>query len=200
MLSAPRLGPVLQPVWWLKIVYWYSQRRFGRVPSALQVIYARMPRLLLPQAWMLRLGERIGGEASLGQLVAIAVSARNECEFCTDLHFATALSRKIPQDKLLAVLKLGELARDGGLMGAQECPSGLSVREWRALRYALSVVERKVSDEDFQALRPFYNESELVELTWYAAFVSYLNTLARGVALGADGFCELPLFEARARK
>jgi AhpD family alkylhydroperoxidase len=152
----------------------------GKVMTPLPVIYARMPRLALPQLFMLRLAERgLHLPPLLVHLVQVRVSMHNNCTFCMDLHRALALRARADREKLGAVLE-------------PQLSAGFTSAERAALQYVDEVAcNGRCSEPTFETLRVSWSERDIVELTWLCAFTTYLNRLAVPLGIGSDGFCEL---------
>jgi AhpD family alkylhydroperoxidase len=151
----------------MRALYWASRRSFGEVLFALSIFYVRMPRVMLPQALMLWLGSRgLHLPRALVHHLQIEASRANGCGFCTDMHLAFAM-------------------RDG--LGERPCDPAAE----RALTYAREVVAHAVTDATFDALRGHFDERQITEITWLVAFTAYLNTLAKALAIPAQGLCTL---------
>ncbi len=179
--SAPRLSPIDRP---RSLLVWLLARAFrfmlGRVIMPARVIYPRMPKLALPMIGMYRiLGSGLHLEPALVDLVQLHVSARNGCTFCMDLHRHVAQDRGLTRAQLHAA-------------GVDQDTSALPTMYRVALAYVDEVrPDGKPSDEVFAALQRVFDERQIVELTWLAAFTGYLNALAKALDIGSDGFCAL---------
>ena len=99
-----RLSPIERPQNpWMRLAYHLSKRQFGKVLTALKVIYARKPRLVLIAQLIARTQEKgLSLEPSLRLLVQVKVSQLNGCPFCEDLALAQALRLDIESDQLAA--------------------------------------------------------------------------------------------------
>jgi AhpD family alkylhydroperoxidase len=177
--DAPRLAPLDRApslgVWLFKLL---SRWLLGKVMTPARVIYARMPRLLLPQLMMLRLAARgLSLPPQLVHRVQIRVSVRNGCAFCSDIHRALALRAGLPDDTCSSP-------------SGSSAALGLEARERAAFAFIDDVCATgHASDATFAALRACFTEREIVELTWLCAFTTYLNRLATPLEIGSDGFC-----------
>ena len=50
---------------------------------------------------------------------------------------------------------------------------------------------KKVSDGTFEQLRRYFNEQEIVEITWVNALENYYDLLNVPLEIESDGFCAL---------
>jgi AhpD family alkylhydroperoxidase len=178
------------------------RRQMGKVMTVINVIYARMPRLLFPQMLMVRLSLKgLSLEPTLVDLVQIRVSIAHGCAFCTDLHRAAALRSGRNREKLRAVDDLGSVGSVAsvGSVGSPPSASILTPRELAALAMADAMARGAVpTDGTFEAARAQLGERGVVELVWLCAFTGYLNAMARTLRIGSDDFCALvPAREVR---
>lgn len=91
-----QLSPIERPAdLWMRLAYYLSKRRFGKVLMVLKVIYARKPRLALIAQQIARAQEQgLSLEPSLRLLVQVKVSQLNGCPFCEDLALAQAVQKR----------------------------------------------------------------------------------------------------------
>jgi len=178
-------GPRLAPVGrvgslWVRLFAAVFRWQLGKVMTPVWVIYARMPRLLWPQMFMLRLAQTgLSLDPTLVDLVQIRVSLANGCAFCTDLHRAMALRSGRDAAKLAAAAP--------PLLGG-----ALSDSERLALTLADEIAGTGVPTEPtFTALRAAFDERAIVELVWLCSFTAYLNRMSKALGIESDGFCEL---------
>ena len=190
-LTLPRTEPRLAPIersgnLLVRLLALVFRWKLGKVMTPLKVIYARMPRLVLPQMMMVSLGQSgLSLDDALIALIQTRVSMLNGCTFCTDLHQAMAEREGHGRDKLAALAEL-----DGHDAATHADPYSPSERA--ALRFADEVSRTgRASDATFEALRSGFDERQIVELTWLCAFTTYLNRLAVPLGIGSDGFCAL---------
>jgi AhpD family alkylhydroperoxidase len=182
-----RLEPIEKPRGlMMKLAYWMSRRQLGKVMTPLKVVYARSPKLGM-------LGYRINQVTEKGLvvdpelvlLVETQSSALNQCGFCHDLHLAQAVQARLGLEKFRALLDYAESPH-------------FSERERAALDYTGAITSRQpVSDEIFENLRKYFDEREIVEITWLNALSNYYNLMAVPLEIESDGFASLA--EARAR-
>ncbi len=178
----PRLAPVSH-VRNLKVRLFAAlfQRQLGKVMTPVWVIFARMPRLLVPHSLMARLAQAgLSLDPTLVDLVQIRVSQTSGCSFCTDLHCAIAQRSGRDAAKLAAI---AEPALGGGLSDAERA----------ALAFAdeMSMGSGVPTDATFAALRASFDERSIVELVWLCSFTIYLNRMTRALGIASDGFCQI---------
>jgi AhpD family alkylhydroperoxidase len=175
-----RLAPIDRPRSWIvRLFFWFSRLRLGKVMMPARVIYARWTGLLwaqLPLYWLVQSGLSIGQE--LRHLLEVQISLSNGCTFCIDLHRADAQLQKLARAKFDAIARY-------------ESDAIFSARERAALRYAQELAGGRVAEPVFADLRAHFSEREIVEITWLCAFTTYLNRMAVPLGIGSDGFCEL---------
>jgi AhpD family alkylhydroperoxidase len=178
-----RLAPIEKPRNpLLRIGYWLSRRQLGKVPSVLEVFYARAPRLALLGRRVVRTLERdLSLEPELRHLMMAQASLLNGCGFCADLHRAQLVRERIGTAKFEALAEF------------RGSPA-FSDRERAALAYAEQVTRtRDVSDATFQELGKHFSEREIVEVVWVTALGNYFNLIAVPLGLESDGLAELAL-------
>lgn len=179
--AAPRLAPIDRSTgflhWLLRLAF---RVQLGKVMMPLRVIFPRIPRYMFAHFTLLYFYARgLTIPRTLRHLLAIRVSDRNQCSFCSDAHRAFFMLEK-PSRELLRALD--------GAAGA----GPLDPATQAALAYADEVTATgRASDACFAALRAHWNEQQIVEIAWVVAFTVYLNLLARPLGIGSDGFCDL---------
>lgn len=178
--SEPRLEPIEEPdSWRMKLAYWLTQRRIGKVITPLKVINARIP-AILPLSYEMDRVERNGLSLDdvLKSLITSHVAALNGCAFCVDIARAEARERDV------AVSKYEDLQR-------YETSGAFAERERAALAYVEEVTRtRDASDETFERLEQHFDDREIAEITWLNARENYFNLLNRPLDIGPDGLCE----------
>jgi len=154
---------------------------FGKVMMPLRVILPRIPGYGFAHVCLMWFAQRgLHLSPTFKHVLSMRVSRNNRCSFCFDMHKASFMLLEKPD---LATLELA--TRD---------PSDPTLEpQLRALlAYADEVVQQgNVSDATFAALQRSFNEKEVVEIVWLAAFVMYTNMLARPLRLQSDGFCAI---------
>lgn len=180
--ESPRLAPIDQPSSWkAKLTYAMARWQQGTVITPLKVLWARMPEGLRLAYEMNALEDAVTLDPELHLLVKELVATINGCSFCQDIGVAEAPTDELPTDKLEA-------------LRAYETHPAFSDAERAALAYVEEATrEVDVADDTFEALRPYFSEREIVELTWLMALENYYNHMNRALNIGSDNLCDIDL-------
>jgi AhpD family alkylhydroperoxidase len=145
----------------------------------MRVLYPRLPGFVRAHLAMVRYAERrLSLPTRLRHLVEVRVSRLNGCSFCSDAHEWMGRRHGVPPS----------------VFAALDAPSESSLfdaREQAALAYAEAVSRRRVDDALFDRVRALFSEREIAELTFLAAYISYLNMMSLALALESDGLCSI---------
>lgn len=116
------------------------------------------------------------------ELVMQLVAQLNGCAFCIDI------GQRFAQDSG------GDLQKMQRVLEFQTHPERFTPAEQAALQYAYEVtqVTARVSDETFAALKAFYSDREIMELTVAIATENFYNRLTGPLEIESQGFCSLP--------
>jgi AhpD family alkylhydroperoxidase len=182
----PRLAPIEKPKSPLmRLIYWVSKRKFGKVPDGMKVVIPRVPKLLNISLAAQKLEKSLRVDKETAQLVALEVATINGCGACVDCAFMTVVMKGLNMEKFNAVAEY----RTNPLFPA---------RQRAALAYAEEVTRtRNASDATFAALRPHFNDQEIAELTVVIAFQNMANLINIPLGIGSDGLCAI--MQARKR-
>jgi len=168
--------------WYLRPFFWNQKRKYGQVLKPAQ-LWARSPFLFLAVALLYGALDRRRSPLSpvLRSLVTVRVSQINWCRFCVDLNSMT-------------------LARRAGSMEKAE-----QLTDWRksavfteaertALEYAeaITMSDRRVSDELMAGLRRHFDDDAIVELTGLIAFQNLSSKFNAALDVPSQGFCQIP--------
>lgn len=170
------LAPIDRPQgWFLRALYWLFGNRYGVVPTAFRVLYARAPFVaflsLVVMFGRLKL-LRISQE--LASLIQVSVAMRNGCTFCADLHLAEVVRGQLGVARFRALLDF-------------EGSDAFTPREKAALRYVAALHESlHVPDDVWRELRAHYDERECVDIVWLCALERYYNAMALPLRIGSD--------------
>lgn len=168
--------------WLLKPFFWSQRRRYGEVllPG---LLWARVPKLFAAVAILYGVLDRKKSpiDPVLRSLVTVRVSQINWCEFCVDINGATLARRASSYDKVMDL----EHWRDSPLFDA---------RERAVLDYTEAVThsERQVDDAMVTALKAWFDEDGIVELTGLIAFQNLSSKFNAALDVPAQGFCQRP--------
>lgn len=164
----------------MKIAYWLSKRKVGKVISSLKVIYARLP---LPFAiWinkMLSLEKKLPLSEDLRLLIRIHVAQLNVCHFCIDIAKAEAIKKFKAPEKFF---RLSEF----------ETSPLFSEKERLALRFATEITAKKVTDKTFSEAGKIFTEQELTAIAWMVTSEHVYNLMNLTFNIESDGFCQIP--------
>ena len=120
-----------------------------------------------------------GGELErrVKELVIIAASRRNDCQFCTDSHCDLVDIAGIVDEPLALVAD----------------PSSLAPRERLAIEYTKAVMadSNRVPDELVAQLKEQFSDPELVELTFLIGYINMLNLFNNALGVRYDGEYQL---------
>lgn len=178
---APRLAPIENPSSWkTKVTYALARWQQGTVITPLKVVWARMPEGLRLAYEMNALEDEITLDSELHVLVKELVSTLNGCSFCQDIGLADAPTEDLPEAKLEALLEY-------------DSHPAFTAAERAALSYVEEATQVDVSNDTFEALRPHFDEREIVELTWLMALENYYNHMNRALGIGSDNLCDIDL-------
>ncbi len=181
-----RIEPVRAPRGLMvRVLFLASRWMFGRVLAPFGVLYARMPGFVRPQLGMVRFVEKgLSLPARVRALIEVHVSRVNECSFCGDLHEWAGRRVGVPAALFAALDDV-------------EGSAALDAREKIALAYAAAVATRGVDDAMFARARACWSDTEIVEITFVAAFTTYLNLMGKALRLPSEGLCAPPVGVSR---
>jgi alkylhydroperoxidase family enzyme len=183
MTRTPYLPPVERPHGLLmKIAYAFSRRVFGKVPTPLAVVSARLPFAFLRfQTRIDRLNRKLTVPRRLQLLVGQQVSQLNGCGFCIDLQ------------RWFVARKTSEMLGLFEALPRYTTSPLFSDAERAALDYATELTLRKhVAPDTFSALARHYNERQICEIVWLVASEHIYNLTNHGLNIGSDGLCRIP--------
>jgi alkylhydroperoxidase family enzyme len=178
----PCLPPVDKPRGLvLRLVYFFTRRQFGKVPTPIAVHSARMPTAFLSfYGKVSRLDNKLELPAGIAMLVRERVASVNSCLFCMDSQ-RWYVQHKSPDN----------LARLDALPEYQTSPL-FTDGERAALDYATELTRDKhVAPETFARMRRHYSEREICDIVWLVASEHLYNMTNHGLNIGSDGLCEL---------
>ena len=178
----PYLAPIEKPKGvMLGLLYRFTRRQFGAVPTWLSVFSARMP--LAFTTWMGKAG-RLQKKLRLPQdtvgLVRARVDAVNGCTWCMDAgrwYATTKTPHLVPKLDALDDYRTSPVFSDA---------------ERAALAFATELAERKhVSQGTFEALWGRYSDREICEIVWLVSSNHLFNINNLGLGIGSQGLCHV---------
>lgn len=170
------LVPIERPAsWFVRLLYLMTRRRYGLVPTAFRVVYARAPFMgLMSLLIVFAKGLLLRLDQPLAFMIPIAVAMRNGCTFCADLTLAEAARARIGRERFRDLL-------------AFETSAAYSEREKSALRYVEALhTSLHIPDAVWSALGQHFSERERLEIVWLCAVERYFNALAVPLRIGTD--------------
>jgi alkylhydroperoxidase family enzyme len=178
---ATYLAPIERPQGLLKkIVYALSRRQFGKVPTPVKVVYAR-----LPVGFGMFVGKisKLDKELSLppetAMLIREQVAHINECTFCTDIGRYFVIKARMNEAKFDALPEY----RTSPLY---------SEAERAALDYVTELTRnRSVAPETVERLRSHYSERAICEMVWLVASEHFYNLTNLGLNIHSDMLCDI---------
>jgi AhpD family alkylhydroperoxidase len=164
----------------VRLAYRLCRRQLGRAMSSFTVVFARIPRALVPHLLIHRTVENgLTLAPELKLLLEMDVARVNGCGACLDIGRAIAIYRGATLEKFEAL--------------ADWASSPLfDARERAALAYVEEATRhRRVGDATFDALRPHFSDREIVEMTWLCAVENYYNMINIPLGIESDGLCAI---------
>ncbi|TGK34445.1 carboxymuconolactone decarboxylase family protein [Leptospira gomenensis] len=170
-----RLKPIDRPASLLmRVVYWMSKRRFGKVLALFNVLYVRSSPLLFVATKIISTEKKLSLSADTKLHIRSFVSYQNKCEYCSNLAEYTAQKETVEFQKVKELMNF----RVSNLYSEKEKALFLYLEEICLTKF--------VKDETFNGLRRFYDEKEIVEITWLSATEHYFNLLAEPLGMNSD--------------
>lgn len=165
--------------WYVRAFFWNQKRRYGKVlaPSRL---WGRSPKVFIALALLYGALDRRSSPINpvLRTLVTVRVSQINTCSFCVDINSATALKRGLTEEQLADV-------------ASWDTSDLFDERERAVLDYAESVTytDRQPETRHFEALRRWFDDDGIVELTALIAFQNLSSKFNAALGVPPQGFC-----------
>ena len=179
---ATYLPPIERPRgMFLKLMYFFMRRQFGKVMTPIAVFSARMPMaFMLFYGKISRLDKKLQLPAQTALLIREQVASTNTCLFCMDASRWYAI--KASPDNAARFDALGEYPTSPLFTDAERA----------ALAYATELTsKREVAPDTFSRLTHHYSEREICDIVWLVASEHLYNLSNIGLNIGSDGLCEL---------
>jgi AhpD family alkylhydroperoxidase len=178
--TEPRLKPIDHPKSLkLKLVYWFTKRKLGKVITPLKVHSTRFPEGLALSNKIMATEEKISLDPKLNHLIKVYVATMNGCAFCVDIGKALAQTKNLDAGIFDDLLIFEE-------------SSHFSESEKAALAYVDEATRNKhVNDATFERLRHNFTEKEIVQITLLNAIENYYNLMNAPMNIGSDELCKL---------
>jgi alkylhydroperoxidase family enzyme len=178
-----RLAPIEHPKEFkLRLAYWFTRRKFGKVITPMKVVSARVPKSLRASYEIAKMMEHgFSLDKGLQMLLHTHISELNQCFFCVDISHAYAVREHLSLERLqtLSTYRTNPL---------------FTPAERAALAYVEEVTQtRTASDATFDDLRPHFTEQQIAEITLLNAFENFYNLTNRPLGIESDNLCALAL-------
>jgi alkylhydroperoxidase family enzyme len=165
----------------LKMVYFFTQRQFGKVATPIAVFSARMPAAFLSfYGKVSKLDKKLKLPSQTAALIREQVASINTCLFCMDAARWYAMKESAdagPRFDALPEYRTSPLFTDA---------------ERAALDYATELTRNKaVEPNTFERLARHYGEREICDIVWLVASEHLYNMSNIGLNIGSDGLCAL---------
>ena len=166
---------------YLKLVYFFTRRQFGKVMMSIRVFAARMPTAFTSYYYkMTKLDKKLRLPSQTAVLIREQVASTNMCLFCMDASRWYVMTKQP-----------GDLARLDALPEYRTSPL-FTEGQRAALDYATELTrDKQVQPATFARLTRYYNEREICDIVWLVASEHLNNITNIGLGIGSDGFCEL---------
>ncbi len=173
----PRLKPIDNPTGIkLKLAYWFTKKKLGKVITPVKVVQARMPETLSLSQKLMNIEHNLSLSDELIFYIKSYVATLNGCSFCVDIAKADA------QENI-------DISKYKQLLNYQSSDI-FDKAEKAALQYVeQATLEKQVGDAIFEELQTHYNEKEIVEITWLNALENYYNLINRPLGIASDNLC-----------
>lgn len=177
-------GPLLPPIenpkgLMMKLAYFFTRRRFGRVLTPLKVHSARLPVAFgLFYSKVATLDRKLTLPAETVMLIREQVARINVCLFCIDIGRWATIQWSMNQAKFDALEQY------------QSSPL-FTEAERAALDYVTVLTrEKRVDPDAFARMSRFYSQREICEIVWLAASEHLYNITNIGLNIHSDMLCD----------
>ncbi len=178
--TRPRLEPIENPgSVRLKLAYWFTKNKVGKVITPVKVHYPRFPAALGLAGEISKLHDRFTIDTRLRHLIQVYTATMNGCAFCVDIAKASAQHKKLEHSMFDDLLRFEESEQ-------------FTQAEKAALIYVDEANRNKhVSDETFDRLQRYFSEEEIIQITILNAIENLYNLMNGPLNIGSDELCEL---------
>jgi alkylhydroperoxidase family enzyme len=175
------LPPIEKPKGLMKkLAYAMSRRQFGKVPTPVKVVYARMPTAFgMFVGKIAQLDKKLELPQETAMLIREQVAHINVCTFCTDIGRYFVIKARMNEAKFDA-------------LGEYKTSPLFSEAERAALDYVTQLTrEKKVDEETFERVRRNYSERAICDMVWLVASEHFYNMTNLGLNIHTDMLCDL---------
>lgn len=174
-----RLNPIEKPGNLLmQIVFWSIKRRFGKILQPFRFIYARSMPIFKVTYKIVTAEKKLSIDGELIRMIRYYTSHVNDCSFCSDLS-------------LYHAMKDSDTFQEWKNFSAFKTSEKFSAAEKAVLTFIDEINTTKTTtDETFNILRRYFNDKQIVEITWVNATENYFNLMAKPLGLKSDELAE----------
>jgi alkylhydroperoxidase family enzyme len=164
----------------IRMAYAMARRQFGKVPTPVKVVYARMPAAFgMFVSKIAKLDKKLELPSETAMLVREQVAHINICEFCMDIGRMFVVKARMNEAKFDALPEY----RTSPLF---------SEAERAALDYVTELTQTKsVAPATFERLRKHYSERAICEIVWLVASEHFYNITNLGLNIHSDMLCDI---------
>lgn len=163
----------------MKLVYYFSRRRFGRVLTPLKVYAVRLPSAFgVFTGKIAQLDKKLQLPRETAFLIREQVARLNVCLFCMDIGRSFAIKESMNEDRFDALDRYNEspLFTDA---------------ERSVLDYVTELTrDKKVNPKTFARMSSFYSERAICEVVWLVASEHFYNITNIGLNIHSDMLCD----------
>ena len=163
-----------------RLAYFFSRLQFGKVPTPVKVVYARMPSAFgMFIAKISKLDKKLSLPQETAFLVREQVARLNVCEFCMDIGRYFVVKASMNEAKFDA-------------LGEYQSSALFTEAERALLDYVTELTkEKKVSPETFARLARHYSERQICEIVWLIGTEHVYNMANLGLNIHSDMLCDI---------
>jgi alkylhydroperoxidase family enzyme len=175
------LAPIEEPQGWIKkLVYKMSRKQFGKVPTPVKVVYARMPIAFgMFVSKIAQLDKNLELPKETAYLIREQVAHINICTFCTDIGRYFVIKAQMNEAKFDA-------------LGEYRTSPLFNEAERAALDYVTELTKNKQVDPGtFERVRWHYSERAICDMVWLVASEHFYNMTNLGLNIHTDMLCEI---------
>jgi alkylhydroperoxidase family enzyme len=164
----------------IRIAYAMAKRQFGKVPTPVKVVYARMPAAFgMFVGKIAKLDKKLELSPETAMLIREQVAHINICEFCMDIGRSFVVKAQMNEAKFdaLSDYKTSPLFTEA---------------ERAALDYTTELTRNKsVGSETFERLRKHYSDRAICEIVWLISSEHFYNMTNLGLNIHSDMLCDI---------
>jgi alkylhydroperoxidase family enzyme len=164
----------------LKLAYYFTRKRFGKVLTPVKVHSARLPAAFgLFYAKIGKLDQKLTLPAEIVLLIRQQVARLNVCLFCIDIGRSFAIKAMMKEAKFDA-------------LDQYHTSTLFTEAERAALDYVTELTEnKKIYPDTFARMARHYSEREICEIVWLVASEHLYNMTNIGLNIHSDMLCDI---------